>query len=98
MERREFFVYNEIKPNLILYDAGVDVYKYDTLGRIDLSEEYGIRLRDRFVLDKCVSLGIPIAAVVGGGYDKDVDALGRRHAILHEECAYIWRKYELWKK
>lgn len=89
---------DEIKPNLILYDAGVDVYKYDTLGRIDLSEEYGIRLRDRFVLDKCVSLGIPIAAVVGGGYDKDVDALGRRHAILHEECAYIWRKYELWKK
>jgi len=89
---------DEIKPNLILYDAGVDVYKYDKLGRIDLSEEYGIRLRDRFVLDKSVSLGIPIAAVVGGGYDKDIDALARRHAILHEECAYIWRKYKLWKK
>jgi acetoin utilization deacetylase AcuC-like enzyme len=89
---------NEIQPDIILYDAGVDVYKYDTLGRIDLSEEYGIRLRDRYVIEKCVSMNIPIACVVGGGYDKDIDALGRRHAILHEECAYVWQKYRLWER
>ena len=88
---------HKVRPDLVLYDAGVDVYKHDTLGRLDLSEE-GIRLRDRWVLDRCVSLGIPIAAVVGGGYDKDIDALGRRHAIVHEECAYVWRKYKLWRR
>jgi len=88
----------EVRPDLVLYDAGVDVYKHDTLGRLDLTEEGGIRQRDRWVLDRCVSLGIPIAAVVGGGYDKDIDALGRRHAIIHEECAYIWRKYKLWRR
>jgi acetoin utilization deacetylase AcuC-like enzyme len=89
---------HEVRPDLVLYDAGVDVYKHDTLGRLDLTEEDGIRQRDRWVLDRCVSLGIPIAAVVGGGYDKDLDALGRRHAIVHEECAYIWRKYKLWRR
>jgi len=87
---------HEVNPDLVIYDAGVDVYKHDTLGRLDLTEE-GIRKRDRWVLDRCVSSGIPVAAVVGGGYDKDIDALGRRHAIIHEECAYIWRKYKLWQ-
>lgn len=88
---------SEVSPDLVIYDAGVDVYRHDKLGRLDLTEE-GIRRRDRWVLDRCISLGIPIAAVVGGGYDKDIDALGRRHAIIHEECAYIWRKYKLWRK
>ncbi|VEU37294.1 unnamed protein product [Pseudo-nitzschia multistriata] len=89
----------EVRPDLVLYDAGVDVYEHDKLGRLDLSEEGGIRRRDRWVLDRCVSLGIPVAAVVGGGYDRDsLDALGRRHAIVHEECAYVWRKHRLWRK
>lgn len=87
----------EVQPDLVLYDAGVDVYIHDKLGRLDLSEE-GIRRRDRWVLERCVTAGIPVAAVVGGGYDKDVEALGRRHAIVHEECAFVWRKYNLWKR
>lgn len=88
---------DEVKPNFVLYDAGVDVYKDDTLGRISLSED-GIRARDRYVLETCVDAGIPVAAVVGGGYDKDLRALGRRHAILHEECAYVWRKHRMWER
>ena len=86
----------EVKPDFVLYDAGVDIYEYDKLGRLKVSES-GIRQRDRFVLDRCVRHGIPVAAVVGGGYDKDVDALARRHAIVHEECGYVWRKYNVWK-
>jgi len=88
---------DEVQPDFVLYDAGVDVYKGDKLGRLHVSEQ-GIRQRDRWVLDKCVSRGIPIAAVVGGGYDKDVDALARRHAIVHEECAFVWRKHKLWER
>ena len=88
---------DEVKPDFVLYDAGVDVYKDDTLGRISLSED-GIRARDRYVLETCVDAGIPVAAVVGGGYDKDLRALGRRHAIVHEECAYVWRKHRMWER
>ena len=87
----------EIDPDFVLYDAGVDVYEHDKLGRLRITEE-GIRRRDRWVLERFVSAGIPVAAVIGGGYDKDVDALARRHAIVHEECAYIWRKYNMWKR
>ena len=87
----------DIQPDLILYDAGVDVYIDDTLGRLNVTSE-GIRLRDRYVINKCVSLNIPIACIIGGGYDKDLNALGRRHAILHEECATVWQKYKLWNR
>ena len=83
------------KPDFVLYDAGVDIYEHDKLGRLKVTEE-GIRRRDRFVVEKCVQAGIPVVAVIGGGYDQDVQALARRHAIVHEECAYVWRKYQLW--
>ena len=85
----------EVDPHFVLYDAGVDVYIHDTLGRLKLTEE-GIRRRDRWVLDRCVSAGIPCVGVIGGGYCKDVDELARRHAIVHEEAAYVWRKHKLW--
>ena len=87
----------EVEPDFVLYDAGVDVHESDRLGRLKITDN-GIRQRDRWVLDRCVSLNIPVAAVVGGGYDLDVDTLARRHAIVHEECAYVWRKYQMWKR
>jgi acetoin utilization deacetylase AcuC-like enzyme len=52
----------EVEPDLVLYVAGVDVYEHDKLGRLRMTED-GIRRRDRWVLDQCVSLGIPVAAV-----------------------------------
>lgn len=89
---------DEVRPDLVLYDAGVDVYEGDSLGRFNLSCD-GIRRRDRWVLDFCVGTArVPVAAVIGGGYDNDVDALARRHMILHEECAHVWRKYRMWER
>jgi len=88
----------KVQPDLVLYDAGVDVYSGDSLGRLSISLD-GIRRRDRWVLEYCVNeVGIPVAAVIGGGYDQDVTELARRHAILHEECSYVWRKYKMWEK
>ena len=87
----------EVQPDFIIYDAGIDVHEHDVLGNLCLSES-GIRMRDRWVLDTCVSRGIPVAAVVGGGYDKDLSALARRHAIIHEEAAFVWRKHRLFNR
>jgi len=87
----------ETDPHFVLYDAGVDVYENDRLGRLNISED-GIRRRDRWIMERCVSTGIPVVGVIGGGYDRDVDALARRHAIVHEEAAYVWRKYKMWSR
>mmetsp|Transcript_7750 Transcript_7750/g.11101 ORF Transcript_7750/g.11101 Transcript_7750/m.11101 type:complete len:415 (+) Transcript_7750:57-1301(+) len=97
LEKSVNLALKEVEPDFVLYDAGVDIYDKDKLGRLKVSED-GIRARDRWVLERCVQGGIPVVAVVGGGYDKDVDALARRHAIVHEECAYIWRKYKMFQK
>ena len=39
---------------------------------------------------------MPVVGVIGGGYDKDPDTLARRHAIVHEEAAYVWRAHKLY--
>ena len=73
------------QPDLVLYDAGVDIFQHDPLGRLHISEQ-GIADRDRGVIARCRSRNIPIATVIGGGYDDDREALARRHAIVIEQA------------
>lgn len=73
---------DEQKPDLVLYDAGVDVFSGDRLGRLNLTLS-GIAARDEYVFACCRSADIPIAAVIGGGYDQDIDALAHRHCTMH---------------
>jgi len=73
------------KPALVFYDAGVDIYQHDPLGLLNISLD-GIRHRDRLVLEICKSKGLPVATVIGGGYDDDRQALAQRHAIVVEEA------------
>lgn len=81
-------------PDLVLYDAGVDVYEKDELGFLKLSHA-GIYMRDRYVIDTCVAARIPIACVIGGGYDRNRKTLARRHALIHRAAAHVWRDHAL---
>ena len=81
-------------PQLVLYDAGVDPFEGDQLGYLKLTHA-GLLKRDCYVVDTCVSAGIPVACVVGGGYDRDRRALARRHALIHRACARVWREQKL---
>ena len=80
------------QPDLIIYDAGVDVYAEDPLGMLCLTLD-GIRARDALVLETSLSQGIPIATVIGGGYDKDEQALAQRHAIVVEEAHRCYSQF-----
>ncbi|PKM31152.1 MAG: histone deacetylase [Gammaproteobacteria bacterium HGW-Gammaproteobacteria-11] len=82
------------QPDLVLYDAGVDVHRDDALGYLNLSDQ-GIAQRDRRVIDHCLGRDIPVCAVIGGGYSADRDALARRHGILHHSAAQIWQQRAL---
>ncbi len=73
---------DRVEPDLVLYDAGVDPHAADRLGKLALSDE-GLLERDRLVLTACVARGIPVAAVIGGGYSDDIHALPPRHALVH---------------
>ena len=47
----------------------------------------GLLARDRFVVAQARARGIPLVAVIGGGYTHDVEALAQRHALVFEAMA-----------
>ncbi len=85
---------SQFQPDLVLYDAGVDVHAGDRLGKLALSDT-GIFRRDMQVLSTCVAAGYPVACVIGGGYCEDIRGLVYRHSLLHRAAAQVYRQYRL---
>ena len=80
----------EVRPDLVFYNAGVDPHVDDRLGRLALSER-GLWRRERLVLETCLKAGVAVAGVIGGGYAADLDQLARLHAILPQVAAQLLR-------
>lgn len=78
----------DLNPDLVLYDAGVDVWEQDTLGKLNISWQ-GLEKRDALVLKTCQNKGVPVATMIGGGYDKDHLRLAKRHAIVVKQAALL---------
>ncbi len=76
------------RPDIVFYNAGVDPHEQDRLGRLALTDE-GLRARDARVLGWARGRGLPVAGVLGGGYDPEPERLAARHAILFEEAARL---------
>jgi len=85
---------SEVKPDLVFYDAGVDVHLGDRLGKLALSDR-GLFCREMQVLSTCVSQGYPVACVIGGGYSEDMNALVYRHSMVHRVASDVYRHYRL---
>jgi acetoin utilization deacetylase AcuC-like enzyme len=85
---------SQVNPDLVLYDAGVDVHVSDRLGKLALSDR-GIFCREMQVLSTCVSQGYPVACVIGGGYGGDMNALVYRHSLVHRAASDVYRQYRL---
>ena len=71
----------EFMPDIVLYDAGVDVFFGDQLGNLDLTLE-GIFKRDCNVLEHFKSRKIPVATVIGGGYSPCDSDIAKRHLSI----------------
>jgi acetoin utilization deacetylase AcuC-like enzyme len=81
----------DVRPDLVFYNAGVDPHVDDRLGRLALTER-GLWQRERLVLETCLKAGVPVAGVVGGGYAADLDQLARLHAILPRVAGELFAK------
>ena len=86
-------VLDQLRPQVVLFNAGVDPHRDDRLGRLHLSND-GLLMRDRLVLDACLRRKIPVATVIGGGYD-NLEPLVRRHAIVFRAAAEQARLFNL---
>lgn len=70
------------RPELLLYQAGVDALAGDRLGRLALTHA-GLRARDARVFDLASLLRVPIVVTLGGGYHRDIDATVQAHANVY---------------
>lgn len=75
------------KPDYIIYDAGVDIHQDDDLGLLNISTQ-GVYQRDQFVFNRAKQLALPIMAVIGGGYQRDIAKLTQVHMqLIHSAVA-----------
>lgn len=61
------YLFREVKPDFVLYQAGVDVLETDKLGKLSLSKR-GCLQRDKMVLEYCRKVDVPVVVTMGGGY------------------------------
>ena len=70
-------------PDIVFYDAGVDVHSNDDLGNLNLSDD-GIKKRDEIVCEYFKEKKVPLCTVIGGGYSKNKQELASRHFSIFE--------------
>ena len=70
---------DQVQPDFIFYQCGVDILDTDKLGRLSVSRE-GCKQRDRLVLGAAKENKIPIVASIGGGYSIDFRDIIEAHA------------------
>ena len=72
-------LFDEVMPDFVFYQSGVDVLKSDKLGRLSLSIQ-GCKERDKIVLLKCKTENKPLSISMGGGYSENIPYIIEAHA------------------
>jgi len=70
---------DDVKPDFIFFQSGVDILSTDKLGRLGVSIE-ACKQRDKFVMEQAKNNNIPIVAVMGGGYSEKITHIIEAHA------------------
>jgi acetoin utilization deacetylase AcuC-like enzyme len=76
------------KPELVVYVAGADPFKYDQLGALRLTKR-GLAFRDRIIIEGCYKRGIPMVSVTAGGYALDASDTAEIHTNTARECLRV---------
>jgi len=70
------------RPDIILYQSGVDALYSDSLGHLSLTHA-GLRERDRRVMLAARSHDIPLVITLGGGYSIPIELTAEAHANVY---------------
>ena len=79
----------QVKPDFIFFQSGVDVLATDKLGKLSLTRE-GCKNRDRIVLQMAKANKIPLVASMGGGYSPDFKDIIEAHANTYRLAQEIF--------
>jgi acetoin utilization deacetylase AcuC-like enzyme len=78
-----------VKPDFVFFQSGVDVLAGDKLGRLSLSLQ-GCRERDYLVLSIAQRRGIPLVAVMGGGYSSQLRDIVEAHCNTYRLALQLY--------
>jgi acetoin utilization deacetylase AcuC-like enzyme len=79
----------QVQPDFIFYQAGVDILSTDKLGRLKVSLA-GCKERDRVVLETCQRHRVPVAVSMGGGYSQKITDIVEAHANTFRLAQYLY--------
>ena len=82
-------VIDQHRPELIFYQAGVDILTTDRLGRLSVSRE-GCRKRDKYVMEICKKNKIPLVVTMGGGYSPHLSHIIEAHANTFRTATEVY--------
>lgn len=80
---------DRFRPDFVFYQAGVDPFRGDRLGRLKLTLD-GLRRRDEFVLAACRERNLPVATTMGGGYAKQIEDTVEAHCNTVRTALRFW--------
>jgi acetoin utilization deacetylase AcuC-like enzyme len=85
-------LYEEFRPDLVLYLAGADPYEHDQLGSLRLTKD-GLRERDVLVIGEARRRRLPVAVVLAGGYAAEFEDTVAIHLNTIRVAQRIQRRY-----
>ena len=80
---------DQLQPDFVFFQSGVDVLATDKLGRLGMTIA-GCKIRDRLVLDACKQNNIPLVVSMGGGYSEKVAHIVEAHANTYRLAQEIY--------
>ncbi len=86
-------IYDEHRPDIVLYVAGADPCLQDQLGDLALTMD-GLRRRDERVIFAAAERGIPLVVALAGGYAPDIADIVAIHLQTARVCAEAAAMYE----
>ena len=82
-------LFDQVAPEFVFFQSGVDVIRGDKLGRMDLTLN-GCKERDRMVLERCHRNEVPVAINMGGGYSPEIRNIIEAHANTFRTAAFYF--------
>lgn len=81
----------EFGPDIVFYQAGVDILATDRLGKLNISRE-ACRERDHMVISNCRERNLPLVVVMGGGYGERFSPIVNAHCETYKLVLELYEK------
>ncbi|MHA2609612.1 MAG: histone deacetylase family protein [bacterium JZ-2024 1] len=82
---------SRFEPDVVIYQAGVDVYEEDLLGSLKITR-LGLKKRDEMVLSWAKDHSVPVVVTMGGGYPPSIETLIDLHFQTVETAFLLFCK------